>query len=179
MSNIGLSRRSLLEAAPMVAVAGSARAAPFSLDLFPVFLKAHQNGDDTVAQFCYQGHLIVCPEGAQSFAVASVQGFSHQRATLLPDGRMRLSLIEVGYYGNPAADDIPETLTNPFNGNTIRPRHYKSGPQENFAAADGVMESPRITKIPGARFTGRLSAPLRSGHGQVDDVSGELFGALR
>jgi hypothetical protein len=146
-----------------VAVAGSARAAPLSLDLFPVFLQAHQNGDDTVAQFCYQGHLIVCPGGAQSFTIASVQGFSHQRATLLPDGRMKLALIEVGYYGNPETDEISDTLTNPFNGNTIRPHHYKSGPQENFAAADGVMEAPRISKIPGARFTGRLSAPLRSG----------------
>ncbi len=163
MSNIGLSRRSLLGAAPVVAVAGSTQAAPLSLDLFPVFLQAHQNGDDTVARFCYRGHLIVCPDGAQSFAIASVQGFSHQRATLLPDGRMKLALVEVGFYGNPASDDIPDTLVNPFNGSIIRPKHYKSGPQENFAAADGVMESPRLSRIPGARFTGRLSAPLRSG----------------
>ena len=161
----GLSRRSLLQAAAVTGVAAtrSAPAAQLSLDRFPVYLAAHQNGDDTVAQFCYQGHLIACPDGAQSFTITSVQGFSHTRATLQPDGRMKLAIAEVGYYGDPATDEIPETLTNPSNGSTLRPHQYKTGPSETIAATDGVIDSPRMSKIPGARYSGRLSAPLHSG----------------
>lgn len=163
-----ISRRSLICGAAASGLASftaplrDASAAPALPERFDVFLRAHQNGDNTLSQFWYKGLVFGCPIGGQSKALLSIQGFSHQRAKMLPDGTMQLALAEVGYYGDPLTGEMADEVTNGLTGKTIRPHHYKSH-QENIIAPDGAYSSPAMARMPGTIFSGQLTQPIHAG----------------
>jgi hypothetical protein len=162
--NSAISRRSLIQGAGALGLFSALplKASPAIPERFDIFLRAHQNGDDTVAHFWYKGLVLGCPFGAQSKPMLSIQGFSHQRAKLLPDGTMRFTMIEAGYYGDPQTGQIADEVTNVFTGKTVRPHHYKSR-QENIVAPDGTYSSPALARLPGTIFAGQLTEPVYSG----------------
>jgi hypothetical protein len=108
----------------------------------------------------YRGQLIVKPEGVVAQALCRIEGISYNRATKRADGGWDYELEEAGYFCDLETGAVLETLANPFTGQSVKVRHYRSPQQLVF---DKRTVKPRQTLPPGISFTGVITDPVEIG----------------
>jgi len=156
-----LSRRTLLAAAPaLAAFSRPARAA--GLSPLETFVRIRCSPQGMRTWWWYSGHMLARLTGAPMRPLVSVIGVSHSRITRRPDGSIGYSLLEAGYYGDPAkrgmegiADGpIPNALT----GAPMTPAPYLS-PQSVLFTPDLAVVPDLPALPPGLDYKGRITPP--------------------
>jgi len=91
----------------------------------------------------------------------AVEGCSFNRLALEADGGVRMDMIEIGFWLDPATRAPADRWRNPMNGLDCAPVHFM-GPQAlRFdAAGEGRPANP---VPPGTEFQGRITPPVVSG----------------
>lgn len=126
------------------------------LDIF-VRMRCSPPGETTT--WWYSGHMLgrVGDNVAKPFL--SIIGVGQSKAKYLPNGDIRYSLIEAGYYGDPDTGEIVDgEMASRLIDEPITPQHYLS-PQTLLFQQDRVILPQGDNLPPGLDFTGRMIGP--------------------
>jgi len=161
----GFSRRDLIAGLGLLSLApgvrsaeGSSRAFGVSESLddqtFDEFIRMRTAPDFAPVIWVYSGVLVVKPAGEVARPVARIEGLSRTQASTAANGSWLWELDEAGYYCD-LRDGLPaRTLSNPFTGKTVEPRHYRS-PQSLLFSKQGI--TPARAAPPGVEFRGEIT----------------------
>lgn len=121
---------------------------------FDEYLRMRTASDGSPVLWVYSGVFVVKPEGEVARPIARIEGLSRSRATANADGSWLWELDEAGYYcafedGRPA-----ESLFNPFTGQPVKPKHYRS-PQRLLLTRGGIR--PAREAPAGVEFRGEIT----------------------
>jgi hypothetical protein len=90
-----------------------------------------------------------------------VDGFSFNKMVLHKDGSLSQDMVEVGFWLDPVGGFPLDEWTNPYNGLSCRPQHYKSSQSLKFLP-DG--QGARNGELPaGMKFSGKITDPIVQG----------------
>jgi len=163
-----LDRRSLLAAGAAGFATPHARAASFDFDLtknvdiYRAYARMRGGGDGVTGLWWYTGNVWLQAGDKIAEHVLSIDGFSFQKLTVQPDGTMVQLMSEAGYFKDPATGVIVDTWVNPVNGETCKPRHYKSS-QTIIATADGGLKGDEEGRMSAREFKGRIGPAIIHG----------------
>ena len=122
-----------------------------TLDDF-MFMRGSPDGEPVM--WVYSGVFVVRPEGRRARPLARIEGVSYTQASRGEDGAWAFSLEEVGYFCDLATGKVLTALHNPFTGETVAPRPYRS-PQRLVFAGNEV--TPADALPPGIDFRGEVT----------------------
>lgn len=167
-----LTRRNAMVLATGLASSGipAGRAASFGFDVSkPVdchraYARMRGGGDGRLGLWWYVGNVWLQTPDKLAKAVLRIEGFGFQRLTLRPDGGLVQRMSEAGYFKDPATGAIAETWTNPLNGESCRPRHYKSM-QQIVAGPDGTLKGQEEGRMSEREFEGTIGPAAVNGDG--------------
>lgn len=80
---------------------------------------------------------------------------------LREDGSLAQDMVEVGFWLDPGTGLLLDDWTNPYNGLTCRPQHYKSSQSLVFDADGRAQRTGEIP--PGMKFAGKITDPVVQG----------------
>lgn len=100
------------------------------------------------------GVLMLKPDGELARSVLRVAAVSMTQAVPRGDGGYDWRLDEIGYYLDLEGRQVLERWTNPWTGEALPPRHYRT-PEHLVIRADGTL--PRDPLPPGAEFRGEIT----------------------
>lgn len=123
-------------------------------------LRVRSSPDGAPVMWVYSGVLVVKPEGQVAREVARIEGLSFTHIMARDDLNWELRLEEVGYFCDLGTGEVLETLTNPFTGEQVRPRHYRSPQQLRIT---GTRVQPLATLPAGVEFRGEMTQLARVG----------------
>lgn len=166
---------SQIESAPIESVAldhATSRAARFQ-----EFLRMRTAADGAPVLWVYSGVLVVKPDGAVARPVASIKGLSRSQATDQGDGRWLWTLDEAGYFCDLDTGRVAERILNPFTGEWVSPKHYRS-PQRLLFSEQGITAADALP--PGVEFRGEITelARLAGTVALTEDLYVKLPGSL-
>lgn len=122
-----------------------------TLDDF-MFMRGSPDGEPVM--WVYSGVFVVKPEGRRARPLTRIDGVSYTQASRGEDGAWAFSLEEVGYFCDLATGEVLGALHNPFTGETVAPRPYRS-PQRLVFAGNEV--TPADALPPGIDFRGEVT----------------------
>jgi hypothetical protein len=147
-----------------------ARAARFDFDLtktvdvYRAYTRMRGGGDGVMGLWWYTGNVWMQTPDKLAKLALNIDGFSFQKLTMQPDGSMVQLMSEAGYFKDPATGAIADTWVNPFNGETCRPRHYKSM-QTIVATPDGGLKGEEDGRMSQREFEGAIGPAAVNGDG--------------
>ena len=80
----------------------------------------------------YEGTFFGKIHGEAAVALLGIKGFSWNAAVRQADGSYQYELQEAGYHTDLATGERLDRWTNPLNGLTVEPEHYRSGQKTRF-----------------------------------------------
>lgn len=161
----GFSRRDLIAGLGLLSLAPGVRSAEGSSRTFGVseslddqtfdeFIRMRTAPDFAPVIWVYSGVLVVKPAGEVARPVARIEGLSRTQASTAANGSWLWELDEAGYYCDLRDGRPAQTLSNPFTGKTVEPRHYRS-PQSLLFSKQGI--TPARAAPPGVEFRGEIT----------------------
>lgn len=149
----------LLALAPGSVVARSTEVLPPRPSLldektFDEYIRLRTASDLAPVLWVYSGVFVVKPEGEVARPIARIEGLSRSRATANADGSWLWELDEAGYYCAIGSGRPADSLFNPFTGQLVKPKHYRS-PQRLLLTRQGIR--PGRTAPPGVEFNGEIT----------------------
>lgn len=164
MSN-SISRRDGLLSAATLPIATqattTARAAEPILDKIKLYQRARGAPKGAMAMHWYTGRYWGKRAMQAAIQFFRVDGFSFNKMVLHDDGSLTQDMVEVGFWLDPGTGLLLDDWTNPYNGLSCRPQHYKSGQSLKFSP-DGRAERSAAAP-PGMKFSGKITEPVVHG----------------
>jgi len=118
------------------------------------FMRMRGAPDGSRVIWVYSGVLVVKPEGRLAQALTRIEGVSYTSASLQDDGSWAFQLEEIGYFCDIETGAVLEQLFNPFTGEQVQPRHYRSPQQLRFSDR---QVAPTMQLPPGIDFRGEVT----------------------
>ena len=129
-------------------------------DVVAAYARMRGNLDGTPGMWWYRGNMFAKRTEDVAERVLIIEGFSFNRLALREDGQFDQIMAEAGYFIDPDTNVIADEWTNPLNGRTCQPGHYKSN-QTIVVGPDGVSGSEAAV-VP-VQFTGTVEAQTYGG----------------
>ena len=123
-------------------------------EVFADFMRLRTSPEGRPVLWVYSGVLVVKPEGEVARTLARIEGLSRSFAVAQPDGSYLWTLDEAGYYCDPQTGEVASSLFNPFIGQNVVPKHYRS-PQTLRFSRNGIIPGRELP--PGIDFRGEIT----------------------
>lgn len=159
-----LNRRSFLASTSALAFTASpsnARAASSAIDFsdpqqkLDAYVRMRNRGDGRKSYTRYSGTFFMKLESEVAIPILGVEGMSWGRCERQTDGSYLYSMQEAGYHTDLASREIVDAWTNPVNGLTVHPKHYRSGQSSTFTPTSVL---PKLERRPeGLEYNGVIT----------------------
>lgn len=159
-----LNRRTLLGTAAAAALAAPsprAWAASNSIDFsdpqhkLDAYVRMRNRGDGQKSYTRYSGTFFIKLEGEVAVPILGIEGMSWGRCERQADGTYLYAMQEAGYHTDLATRAVVDEWVNPVTGQTVQPKHYRSGQTSTFTPTSVL---PNITRRPeGLEYNGVIT----------------------
>jgi hypothetical protein len=156
-----LTRRESLLSSAVVAGAVSPGTAADIPDKVKIYQRARGAPKGQMALHWYSGRYWGKRAMQAAIQFFRVDGFSFNKMVLNADGSLSQDMVEVGFWLDPVGGFLLDDWTNPYNGLSCRPQHYKSAQSMTFGP-DGRAVRNGATP-PGMKFAGKITEPVVQG----------------